>query len=63
MPLVVDQLVDKLANKEDAEASSAQALLFTDGGVANGIVIRVIDRCVVQGARIETIAGIFLSDK
>jgi hypothetical protein len=37
LPLVVDQLVDKLANKQDAEASPAQALLFTHGGVANGI--------------------------
>src|SRR5215204_2388106 len=59
MPLVVNQLVDKMANKQDAEASPAQALLFTHGGVANGIVIWIIYRCVVQGARVETIAGIF----
>ena len=51
MPLVVDQVVDELADEQDAEASPAQTLLFTHGGVANGIVIRVIDRCVVQGAK------------
>lgn len=59
MPLVVDQLVDQLTDQQDAEASPAQALLFTHGGVANGIVIRVIDRCLVQRARVETIAGVF----
>ena len=58
MPVVVDQLIDQLADKQDAEASPAQTLLFTHGGVPNGIVIRVIDRCVVQGTRIETMAGV-----
>ena len=61
MPLVVDQVVDELAGEQNAEASPAQTLLFTHEGVANRIVIRVIDCCVVQAGRVETVARIFYS--
>ena len=61
MPLVVDQVVDELAGEQYPEASSAQTLLFTHEGVADGIVIRVIDRCVVQVGKVETVARIFYS--
>ena len=61
MPLVVDQVVDELAGEQNAKASSAQTLLFTHEGVPNRIVIRVIDCCVVQAGRVETIARIFYS--
>ena len=61
MPLVVDQVVDELAGEQYAEASAAQTLLFTHESVPDRIVIRVIDCCVVQAGKVETIARIFNS--
>ena len=61
MPLVVDQVVDKLAGQQNTQASSAQTLLFPHEGMPDGIVIGVIDRCVVQARKIETVARIFYS--
>lgn len=61
MPLVVNDVVDELTGEQNAKASSAQALLFTHEGVANRVALRVIDCCVIQAGRVETVARIFYS--
>ena len=61
MPVIVDQVVDVLAGEQNAEASPAQTLLFAHEGVPDGIIVRVIDRCMVQAREVETVARIFYS--
>src|SRR5687767_5349762 len=63
MLLVVNQVVDKLTGDQNAKASPTQALLFTNEGVADRIVLRVIDCCVFKAGRVETIARVFYSTK